>query len=394
MLRRSFLALATSTALLGKGDGMAPTGPGSRAYSLSAAPDGTVYLVWIESGQDRHALKLTRLEGGEWAPAKTVATGGQEWFVNFADHPAVSAGPDGRVLVSWSYRPEAARGEKWGLAVRTALSSDRGETWTEAFELGPDNTADYSGFMGFHATSQGFRTAYLAPSLQGEAQRGAPHVKTLRFAEISFAGKVTSDEQLDADVCTCCPLASADTAAGPAVVYRDHRSGEIRDISIVRRVNGEWTTPVPVHRDGWEINGCPANGAAIQAEGRKVATAWFTAAQDQPRVMLARSTDAGASFEAPIRIDAGKPSGWAAVALLQGGRTAVSWLEKRKSEPTVGDVMLRIVSSDGTLSRPRSIARTGSGRSTGIPQMVRSGEHLVLAWRGDDRVRTATAPAL
>ena len=389
MLRRSFLFSCMAGPLFGGKSGSSPAGPGSWAYALAAAPDGGVYLTWVEKSGNRHALRISRLDGESWSPARTVAAGGSEWFVNSLDHPAVAAGPGGRLLVSWLVRPEAARHAKYGYGLRMALSSDGGQSWKTVYEAGADNTEDYTGFVGFTAGRDGFRAAYLAPLAEGAAQRDAEHVKTLRFAELSLDGECLSDERLDADVCTCCPLATAVTSNGPVVVYRDHEPGEVRDISIVRRVGGTWTAPRPVHRDGWEINGCPGNGAAIQAEGSRVATAWFTMAREQPRVLLVLSDDAGERFGDPIRIDAGSPAGWASVALLPDGCTAVSWLEKRSNEPGVGDVMLRIVDGEGRPGGARTIAKASSGRATGIPQMVRSGGRLVLAWRREERVRTA-----
>ena len=392
MLRRSFLMCCAATPLLGGGRVDVPSAPGSRAYALTASSDGDAYLLWVESADDRHALRISRLDGDQWTPATTVAAGGDDWFVNFVDHPALAAGPDGRLMASYPFRPPAARGEKWGLATRLLFSSDRGQNWERLFDMGRDNTADYTGFIGFWAGRESFRAAYLAPHLKGEAQRGAPHVKTLRFAEFSLDGKRLTDELIDADVCTCCPLATADTVNGPIVVYRDHEQGGIRDISIVRRVDGKWTQPSPVHQDGWEIPGCPANGAAIQADGRRVATAWFTAAHGRPRVRLALSNDAGETFSKPIEMDSGSPAGWVGVAVLDDGRAAVTWLEKRPDQPGVGDVTLRIVDRAGRPGPARRIAETYSGRKTGIPQIVRSGNRLVIAWRADDNMRTAILP--
>ena len=72
---------------------------------------------------------------------------------------------------------------------------------------------------------------------------------------------------VDGDACSCCSTDMAETVDGPVAVYRDHDAGEIRDISIVRRVDGKWTAPAPVHRDGWMIAGCPTNGPAVAASG-------------------------------------------------------------------------------------------------------------------------------
>ena len=393
MLRRSFLLACGLSPLLSAREWTTPAAANSRAYSLGASADGEIYLLWIETRDGRHALRISRLQGTDWSTPLTVATGGEEWFVNAVDHPAVAGGTHGRVLVSWLVRPEQARAAKYGYGLVMAHSPDYGRSWKRVFEAGADNLNDYTGFVGFSTGLDGFQAAYLAPLAEGRAQRHAEHVKTLRFIDFSFEGERRSDSRLDADVCTCCPLAAAQTAKGPVAVYRDHLPGEIRDISIVRRVDGRWTDPQPVHRDGWRINGCPANGADIVADGERVAAAWLTAANDEPRVLLAWSGDSGATFRRPIRIDAGAPAGWTAAALLADGRAVVSWVERRPDEPGVGDLMLRIGGQAGALEDPIAVAEISSGRETGMPQMVRSGDRLVLAWRKDEQVRTAVMDA-
>ena len=60
-------------------------------------------------------------------------------------------------------------------------------------------------------------------------------------------------------------LACVNTACVP--VYRDRTEAEIRDIAIVRLVDGIWSDPALVSADGWEIAGCPVNGPAIDSAG-------------------------------------------------------------------------------------------------------------------------------
>jgi hypothetical protein len=143
-----------------------------------------------------------------------------------------------------------------------------------------------------------------------------------------------------------------------------------------------------VHRDGWVIAGCPTNGPAVAASGSLVAVSWFTAAGNQPQVKIAFSTDGGATFAAPIRVDAGNPVGWPDV-LIDDGRALVTWLE-RTGEGT-GDLRLREVTQAGAAPAALTVASASSGRATGIPTMARAGDHLIVAWR-QGQVRTARVP--
>jgi hypothetical protein len=162
---------------------------------------------------------------------------------------------------------------------------------------------------------------------------------------------------------------------------------------------------VPVHDDGWKINACPVNGPALSARGSRVAIAWFTAARDTARVNVAFSTDAGASFGAPVRVDDGQPSGRVDITLAHGGRALVTWIERRGANPppavpaprTGGgsaQIAMRAVTMDGAMSAISVIGASTGGRSSGFPRMVASGDGLVLAWTEPGtpaRVRVARA---
>jgi hypothetical protein len=212
-------------------------------------------------------------------------------------------------------------------------------------------------------------------------------------ARIGPDGGIAPSTMIDDRICDCCQTSAAMTSRGPVVVYRDRSPDEIRDIGIVRRVDGKWTQPSHVHADGWHIEGCPVNGPSVVADGERVAVAWFTGARDTARVNVAFSTDAGATFSAPIRIDDGNPAGRVDVEFDGAGRALVTWLER------VGDsgaeVRLRSISADGSASPAVVVASSAAARSSGFPRLVRSGKELVFAWTqpGDTaRVRMAVAP--
>ena len=70
-----------------------------------------------------------------------------------------------------------------------------------------------------------------------------------------------------------------------------------------------WSAPAPLSRDGWQIGACPVNGPALAAHERSLTLAWFTQANDEPRVWAKRSADFGATFGEQLRIDNGDPIG-------------------------------------------------------------------------------------
>jgi hypothetical protein len=369
-----------------------PASAGSQAYSLSAGADGRQYLIWIEpAGDGAHALRFSRLEGQAWLAPREISRG-SNWFVNWADHPSLTAQQDGTLLAHWLVHTGKKKGS-YGYGVHVARSSDQGATWTIIFEDGMQNVSDYAGFLTFGFEPGGARAVYLSPVAPDTGEAGHDHgpepVKTLAAVHFDSSGAPIARQVIDGDVCSCCTTDIAATDEGLVAVYRDHLPGDIRDISIARLEPRGWTGPARVHADGWKIAGCPTNGPAVDARGGTVAVTWFTAANDTPRVKLAWSSDRGRSFGSPVTVDDGRPVGWPDVTMVDDGGALVSWLERRGEG--IGEVLVRRVSREGVAGRPLVVAQSVSGRATGMPHMVRAGDHVLLAWR-TDRVHTALVP--
>ncbi|MEJ7674473.1 MAG: hypothetical protein WKF59_17695 [Chitinophagaceae bacterium] len=181
-------------------------------------------------------------------------------------------------------------------------------------------------------------------------------------------------------VCDCCQTSAALTANGPVVVYRDRSDEELRDISIVRFVNGKWTEPKTIFPDQWKIAGCPVNGPRASAQGNNLAIAWFSSPDKKSQVNIIFSDDGGASFNKPIRIDEENAVGRVDVVMLDEKSAMVSWME--------GAVIKAArINKDGTKDSSIIIASSSESRSSGFPQMTKSDNNLIFAWT-DDKDKT------
>jgi hypothetical protein len=347
-------------------------------------------MTWIEKSSDStQAVRYARLDAEVWSPVRTVAERG-DFFVNWADFPAVAVATSGTLLVHWLQRRGMGR---YAYDVRFAQSDDGGATWRGADVLHGDGKEAEHGFVALWPdTGNTVGAAWLdGRAMTGEhapsAERGAMQVMTTR---VSSDGSHPLELSLDDRTCECCQVNAAVAARGPVVVYRNRDADEVRDIAIVRNVGGQWTPPAIVHNDGWKIAACPVNGPAVAARGDTVVVAWFTGAQDTARVRVAWSVDGGASFGAPMRADAGAPAGRVDLELLDDGSAALSWLERVDS--TSAQVLLRRVLRDGTVRPHTVVASTKGSRASGFPKIARRADDLVAAWTipGDTaRVRLA-----
>ena len=365
-----------------------PASEGSMAPSLFATAEGRVLMSWIDRlPEGRHALRFAAWEGRRWSEPRLVAEGA-EWFVNWADFPSIVALRDGSLAAHWLVRSAAAT---YAYDVRIARSTDGGRSWSAPIVPHRDGTPTEHGFVSlFPAGDARLGAVWLdgRETLPGEAGAQAGAAMTLRYATVAGDGGIGDETVLDARVCDCCQTSAAVTSEGPLVVYRDRSSAELRDIARLRLRDGAWTKPQALGADGWEIRGCPVNGPAVAADGRRVAVAWFTAANDAPRVRVAFSTDAGASFGLPIAVDDGRPLGRVDTVLLEDGSAIVSWVE---SSPEGSSLRLRRIGPDGERGAAVVVVAAGEPLANGFPQMARAGGELVLAWTAG-RVRTAVLP--
>ncbi len=366
-----------------------PTGVDAAEPFVGSGPDGQMTLSWLERNADSSvALRLATLapDGTTWsAPTEIVRR--TDLFVNWADFPSVVPLGEGRLLAHWLQRSGSGR---YAYDVHLSESRDGGATWgASAFPHAAGVPAEH-GFVTILPTGNGGANIILLDGTAGALLKDSIKASTGKepaeghggAMQLGFAnwadGAVTTTRMLDPRTCDCCQTASAMTSKGPIVVYRDRSDDEIRDMSVVRLVNGEWTAPAPLHNDGWKIDYCPVNGPATSAIGDTVVAVWFTGAQDTSRVNVVFSTDAGATFSAPVRADGGLPAGRVDVEMLSGDAALVSWIERVGGD--TAQVRARIVRRDGRVE-PHVVVSPSSGtRSSGFPRMARTDDGVLIAW--------------
>lgn len=353
-----------------------PAGPGSMAPSLvSTGPAGKdILLTWLEPLPPAgHRLRISRLSGGRWSAPVTVASG-PGFFANWADFPSVAQAPDGSLAAHWLAK---TGDDTYAYGVFHARSTDGGATWKEMGLLHDDRTPAEHGFVSWVAEGKGLRAFWLDGR---QTAKGGP--MTLRTTVLE-GGTPRPSELLDDRVCDCCQTDAALAADGPVVVYRDRTAEEVRDIYVKRRTSAGtagWSKPVRVGADKWRIPGCPVNGPAIAAAGRRVAVVWFTGAPPGPRVQVAFSADGGATFGKPVLVDGEKPLGRLDLVLDGDGNALVSWLALNGNN---ADLRLRRVSPAGKAAPPITLAVTSASRSGGVPRIATSDGRLYVAWVDD-----------
>lgn len=372
-----------------------PAGADSREPELFAGRDGRVILSWVEKKDEKsYALRFALRDAKGWSAARTVAEG-DNWFVNWADFPSVISLGDGTLAAHWLVKSGAGT---YAYDVNVARSKDGGQTWGRAVVPHTDGTQTEHGFVSLLPLADGRLGAVWVDGralkdVKEESEEAGPLPVSmqLRYAAIDDDGRLSDEAVLDERICECCQTAAVMTAEGPVAAYRDRSDEEVRDIHLVRRQSNGWSAPQAVHADRWQIKACPVNGPQLAADGRRVALAWFTGEGERPRVQVAFSADAGASFGRPVRVDDGGALGRVDVLLLADGSALVCWMSGGAEG---GANKVRRIAPDGTLGPVALIAKTDVSRSSGFPRMARLGDTVLFAWTQfgkPSQVRTATA---
>jgi len=347
-------------------------GPGSKLPNLARSADGETYLSWVEEEDGRASLHVARRKAGKepWGDAMEIASG-EDWFVNWADFPSVSALAGGTLMAHWL---EKLGDGTYAYGIRIVLSKDGGSTWSEPIWLHDDHSAVEHGFASLVPLDGDTFGAVWLDGRNTDGHGGG--AMALYYRTISADGELGEEVLLDERVCDCCPTSLVRTPEGVLfAAYRDRSEEEIRDIYFVRFDEG-WTAPAPVHADGWEMPGCPVNGPRLAVAEDVVTVAWYTGAGGGAGRVLVSFLE-GDAFGEPVQVDEGAPIGRVDVVTAGSDQVLVTWLEHAG---TSGQWRARHAQRNGRILDSRLIEEVDSSRSSGHLRMVRfSADSAVMA---------------
>jgi hypothetical protein len=356
-----------------------------------------LYMTWLEPDEKTQAdsvgglwhLKWARWlpERQAWTPAISIYSS-TRLFVNWADAPSMIALSDNEFYAHWleKNRPDMP----YAYDIQLAHSDDGGDHWQNLGRIDRAQGAhqqSYDGFLTFLPEGDDARAFWISARANDSCKADASEATKPRMTlQTRLLGGGEGDEsaalELDGDVCSCCTTTAVQSGAGAMVFYRDHNPEQIRDTYYVRLQQGQWSAPKALQNEGWEIHGCPVNGAKAAGNGERVAVVWYSGAGGKPRVRLAWSHDGSEHFGEPINIDGISPAGPVGrlgLAMTPQGEAIVSWVAQLGSDNTAS-LLLRRVGEGGALGDYFKVADISADRSTGIPQLALLDDELFVVW--------------
>ena len=347
---------------------------------LVATPDGDLLLSWISPDEDGHVLSFARHRDGQWSAPHAIARGG-DWFVNWADTPHILATDDGAVWAHWLQKSAAST---YAYDVALVRSADGGASWSAPVLVNDDGTPTEHGFASLWAAGPDSIGVAWLDGRATDGGHGGPSghgggMMTLRTLQLGADLSRSGETRLDASTCDCCQTDVAMAGDTPVLAYRDRTADEIRDIAATRFDGSAWSEPKPVHADGWKINACPVNGPAVAAAGNDAVVAWFTAADDTPRVLVARSGDAGDSFGEPVVLEQSEAVEGRVAVAMDAQQAWILWIRQDAGGQSL---WLSRRSADLATEYQRLQVATlqGRGKATGFPQIELRGDAAHIVW--------------
>lgn len=351
-----------------------PAGSNVVGPRFATGPGGDIVLSWMQREDSGATLRFSTLKSEQWGPAVDVVTD-RNMFVNWADLPSVTPLAKTHWVTHWLSK---SADSTYAYDILLAQSSDQGQSWSDPVRPHADGTPTEHGFVSIHTQGDSASLLWLDGRKMVNEATDDPRITsmTLRSALVAPSGEVSQQQLVDEIVCDCCQTDVAVSSHGPIAVYRDRTADEIRDIYVSRFSNGAWEPGTPIAIDGWKIAACPVNGPAIDSQGDLVAIAWFSAANGNPVVSAALSTNGGRTFKQPVEIASRGASGHVGISIIDRSSAVVSWV--KSDNRGTNAINIRGVTAGGLLGRPQTVGRTDLVNL--YPQMIRRDDTLILAW--------------
>jgi hypothetical protein len=369
-----------------------PAGANSMAADLKVHGDH-LYMTWIErAGENSGKLFLAVHNGDSWSEPELVYAS-DSLFINWVDTPAVAVTDELRVVTWLEMLGDGLY--DYGVRYKTASTvTGKGWVWSEPRWLHDDRSAVEHGFVSLAPLDHQRVLAIWLDGREMKGGHGSGGGNMQLRSRVIAAGGLGPEELIDDQTCECCATSLIKTRRGFSALYRDKTEHHIRDIHLARRQGGRWHNDGAIHKDNWEIQGCPVNGPVIIADGGVTVGAWFTSADQRPRIQVKVMGDSDAP--ALTLEESAALLGRLGMVAIHHNRIAVSWVSIEEEQTRVSLAILERKGNRLSIVSPaRKVAYLPEDRWGGVPRPAMFGDWLVLVHQSDQHegVQISAVPA-
>lgn len=364
---------------------------------FAVSPSGAQALAWVSAPNGGSDGQLyVSIDG---APPTEIRDSLGPIEVHGESPPKLAYSPNGGLFAVYVVGKEVP-GQRFPLsALRMVSSRDNGRTWSAPATVTDGEVFGSHSFHALHAASDGsIYVSWLGkPPSEGAEEASASaskemagmnhsgHSASTSWITRSVDGGATWSPRVRVDMgeaCPCCRTALATSNDGTLyMAWRHVYPGSIRDVVVARSTDrgATWSEPVRVHADDWKFDACPHAGPAIAvAPDGGLHVTWWTGKEGTAGVYYARSTDGGKTFSDAVPLGVAQYSRPAHVqlSLASRNRVLVAWDDGTKQVP---QVVVRVSNDGGRSFSPASVL-SASGRAATFPVLAIVGDSLAVAW--------------
>lgn len=188
-----------------------------------------------------------------------------------------------------------------------SISENKGKKWSPKRKLVKEEGAVSQSFYDVELLPDGELGLCWLDSRKLEKDKDG---STLYFAKSNSNLGFKDEKPIAGSTCQCCRTdIFVETNNTVNVAFRNITEGSIRDMyRVTSQDNGEtFSSPVPMGKDNWKIDGCPHTGPSFADNSKELAVTWFTGADSGKGIFFKKLTDEISMYENKILItDVGK----------------------------------------------------------------------------------------
>jgi hypothetical protein len=317
--------------------------------SVQVDEHGQISLAWMEEDKDVRSVlyaRSTEPGGPMGAPVRINRPEDVPYWRQEA--PAlVVQGED--VFVTWGLaHPKATPQQPFATELRLSRSTDGGKTFEPSIAVNDDPGVIQHAFDALHRDAEGRLHLSWIDGREGKKEPGTYVARSL-----DGGATITKNLKVDEGTCVCCRTAVTSSPDGMVyVAWRKIFEGNVRETVVARSTDSgdSFEAPVIVGHDKWVFPACPHRPASMGVDRRgRLYVVWYTEGTDEiPAVYLAYSDDRGKSFSEKRKLNVSKTTfpDHPQIAVDPEGRVLVVWEEQG---PVKRDVVMSVSTDRGEI---------------------------------------------
>ena len=346
--------------------------------SVQIDDQGHVALVWVEEDKDVRSVFFARstVPGGPVGTPVAINRPDETPYWRQEAPALVVQGND--AFVTWGLtHPKSTPQQPLATELRLSRSTHGRRTFQPSVLVNDDPGVIQHTFDALHRDAEGRLHLSWIDGREGKKEPGTYVARSLDQGQT-----ITRNLKVDESTCVCCRTA---VTSGPKdmvyVAWRKIFEGNVRETVVARSTDGGSTfeAPVIVGHDQWVFSACPHRPASMGVDGQgRLYVVWYTEGADEtPAIYIAWSDDQGRTFSEKRKLNVARNTfpDHPQIAVDQQGRVVVIWEEQA---PVKRDVVVSVSTDRGeTFSAPHKV----NDRKSQTPVVAVNEQGLfVLAW--------------